>query len=58
MSVRHGLNLLPCLTAAENGALPLELDGMRMRRARWLAQETLGEADLDGYGACFPGGAG
>jgi hypothetical protein len=58
MSTRRGLSLRPGLTAAENVVPPLELYSMRMRRARRLAQETLCEADLDGCGARFPGGAG
>jgi putative ABC transport system ATP-binding protein len=52
--VFQDLNLLSSLTAAENVALPLELDGMRVRRARQLALEALGEVELDGYGPRFP----
>jgi putative ABC transport system ATP-binding protein len=52
--VFQDLNLLSSLTAAENVALPLELDGTRVRRARRLAQEALREVDLDGYGPRFP----
>lgn len=39
-------NLLPALTAVENVALPLELDGVRQRRARRIAIESLREVDL------------
>lgn len=47
--VFQDFNLIPGLTAAENVALPRELDGMRMRSARALALEaleSLGVADL------------
>jgi len=36
--VFQDLNLIPALTAAENVALPRELDGVRARRARAAAQ--------------------
>src|SRR6476469_2362476 len=39
--VFQDLNLLPSLTAAENVALPLELDGMSLRRTRQLAAVAL-----------------
>ena len=52
--VFQDLNLLPSLTAAENVALPLELDGVRLRQARRLALDALGEVDLDGFGTRFP----
>ncbi|HMM96503.1 ABC transporter ATP-binding protein [Phycicoccus sp.] len=39
-------NLIPSLTAAENVALPLELDGVRARQARRQARHTLGLMDL------------
>jgi putative ABC transport system ATP-binding protein len=52
--VFQDLNLLPSLTAAENVALPLELDGVRLRQARQLAVAALTEVDLDGYGPRFP----
>ena len=35
-------NLIPSLTAAENVALPLELDGLRASRARRQARQVLG----------------
>jgi putative ABC transport system ATP-binding protein len=47
-------NLVPALTAAENVALPLELDGMRAGRARKLAESALEEVGLSGLGARFP----
>nr|WP_245594388.1 ABC transporter ATP-binding protein [Actinospica robiniae] len=47
-------NLIPALTAAENVALPLELDGMRTGRARRLAEASLAEVGLDGLGSRFP----
>ena len=47
-------NLIPALTAAENVALPLELDGVRAGRARGLAEAALAEVGLDGSAARFP----
>jgi putative ABC transport system ATP-binding protein len=47
-------NLIPALTAAENVALPLELDGMRAGRARRLAEASLAEVGLEGLGRRFP----
>ena len=47
--VFQDFNLIPALTAAENVALPRELDGVRMRQARALALQALdsvGVADL------------
>jgi len=47
--VFQDFNLIPALTAAENVALPRELDGVRMRQARVLALQALdsvGVADL------------
>jgi putative ABC transport system ATP-binding protein len=52
--VFQALNLLPSLTAAENVALPLELSGMPIRRARPLAEVALSEVELDGYADRFP----
>jgi putative ABC transport system ATP-binding protein len=52
--VFQDLNLLASLTAAENVALPLELDGTGVRKARKLALAALSEVDLDGYGPRFP----
>ena len=52
--VFQDLNLLASLTAAENVALPLELDGVSVRRARRTALAALAEVDLDGYGPRFP----
>jgi putative ABC transport system ATP-binding protein len=50
--VFQDLNLLPSLTAAENVALPLDLDGVR--GSRKTALDALSEVDLDGYGDRFP----
>jgi putative ABC transport system ATP-binding protein len=47
-------NLIPALTAAENVALPLELDGVRSGSARKLADAALAEVGLEGVGARFP----
>ena len=52
--VFQDLNLLASLTAAENVALPLELDGVGVRRARRIAESALSEVDLDGIGPRFP----
>jgi putative ABC transport system ATP-binding protein len=52
--VFQDLNLLASLTAVENVALPLELDGMGIAKARRLATEALAEVDLDGHGSRFP----
>jgi putative ABC transport system ATP-binding protein len=47
-------NLLPGLTAAENVALPLELDGQPARRARSRAMEALDELGLPDRAERFP----
>ncbi|MFP3881468.1 MAG: ABC transporter ATP-binding protein [Actinomycetota bacterium] len=47
-------NLLPSLTAAENIALPLELDGMDPREARRFAEVALDEVGLGGMADRFP----
>ena len=48
------LNLIPALTAAENVALPRELDGVRARRARHEAVRMLDELDLRHLADRFP----
>src|SRR5262245_54265044 len=52
--VFQDLNLLASLTAAENVALPLELDGVGARKARRLALAALSAVDLDEYSDRFP----
>jgi putative ABC transport system ATP-binding protein len=52
--VFQDLNLLPSLTAAENVALPLELDGMSLRRTRQLAAAALEEVGLAHLAPRFP----
>jgi putative ABC transport system ATP-binding protein len=52
--VFQDLNLLASLTAAENVALPLELDGMGVRKARRLAVAALEEVGLAELGPRFP----
>ncbi|MGG5257831.1 ABC transporter ATP-binding protein [Phycicoccus avicenniae] len=47
-------NLIPSLTAAENVALPLELDGMRARQARRHARRTLDLMDLMALSDRYP----
>jgi putative ABC transport system ATP-binding protein len=44
--VFQDFNLLPALTAAENAALPLELDGVRAKAARASALKALGELGI------------
>ncbi|WP_433130602.1 ABC transporter ATP-binding protein [Micromonospora sp. CA-240977] len=48
------LNLLGSLSALENVALPLELDGVSGRRARTLAMAALTEVGLPALGDRFP----
>lgn len=47
-------NLIPALTAGENVALPLELDGVRTKRARQLAQKALADVDIADLADRFP----
>ncbi|WP_330289785.1 ABC transporter ATP-binding protein [Streptomyces sp. NBC_00576] len=47
-------NLIPALTAAENVALPRELDGISARKARTEALAALGEMDLGHLADRFP----
>jgi putative ABC transport system ATP-binding protein len=52
--VFQDFNLLPGLTAAENVSLPLELDGMSMRRAHLAALKVLEELGLGARSRNFP----
>src|SRR5262245_45217234 len=52
--VFQDLNLLPSLTAIENVALPLELDGTRLRQTRRLAIAALAEVGLEELSQRFP----
>ncbi|WP_328537764.1 ABC transporter ATP-binding protein [Streptomyces sp. NBC_00344] len=47
-------NLIPALTAAENIALPRELDGISVRKARREAREALAEMQLTDVADRFP----
>jgi putative ABC transport system ATP-binding protein len=48
-------NLLPGLTAAENVSLPLELDGVALRRARSAGMAALESLGMAGRASRFPG---
>ncbi|MEU1755258.1 ABC transporter ATP-binding protein [Micromonospora matsumotoense] len=52
--VFQDLNLLGSLTAVENIALPLELDGVGVRQSRRAALTALDEVGLTGLGERFP----
>jgi putative ABC transport system ATP-binding protein len=53
--VFQDFNLLPGLTAAENVALPLELDGLPARKARVAGLRSLERFGLDERSAHYPG---
>ena len=52
--VFQDFNLIPALTAAENVALPRELDGVRSRAARTLALQALDELGIRELADRFP----
>ena len=52
--VFQDFNLIPALTAAENVALPRELDGVRARKARAEALEALRTVEIDEAADRFP----
>jgi putative ABC transport system ATP-binding protein len=52
--VFQDFNLIPGLTAVENVALPLELDGVRVKPARAAALEALSRLDLAERADRFP----
>ncbi|MDI2131923.1 ABC transporter ATP-binding protein [Yinghuangia seranimata] len=52
--VFQDLNLIPALTAVENAALPLELDGTSVRKARATALAALAEIGIEGLADRFP----
>nr|WP_149203084.1 ABC transporter ATP-binding protein [Actinotalea subterranea] len=53
--VFQDLNLMPLLTALENVALPLELDGVPPKTARREAVEALAQLDVANLASRFPG---
>ena len=52
--VFQDFNLIPALTAAENVALPLELDGLPARAARAAARAALAQVGIDDLGDRYP----
>lgn len=52
--VFQDFDLIPVLTAAENVAVPIELDGMAARTARQVAVQALATVGLDGYADRMP----
>ncbi|WP_203338267.1 ABC transporter ATP-binding protein [Nocardioides limicola] len=52
--VFQDFNLIPALTAAENVALPVELDGVRTATARKAARAALAEVGLEDLADRFP----
>ncbi|WP_127479447.1 ABC transporter ATP-binding protein [Nocardioides pantholopis] len=52
--VFQDFNLIPALTAAENVALPRELDGVRRRAARTAALQALAEVGIEHLADRFP----